>query len=128
MTQDNQKNKKRGHPDVIFMAKVWVGVVLLAVLVDFFDIKLGSERYMEQKKPETDLRLPLRTNTGDTLYVLEKCPKKNGRIYASRPDGTTGIFKFQGAERVNPGDTIVINSKHKFLMKNITQRNLERQK
>ena len=73
-------------------------------------------------------QLPARTNTGDTLYVLGNYPKKNKSVYAKRPDGNTGTFVFDGADRVKPGDTIVINSKHNFLMKNITQRNLERQK
>ena len=71
--------------------------------------------------------LPPRTNTGDTLYVLGKAKGKK-RVYAMQPNGKIDEFKFQGVDRVKPGDTIIINMKHKFLMKNISQRNLEKQK
>ena len=73
-----------------------------------------------------NLQLPARTNMGDTLYVLANKNKKY--VYAKKPDGTTGLFGFAGAGCVNAGDTIVYNSKHNFLMKNITQCHLAKQK
>ncbi len=75
-----------------------------------------------------DLQLPARTNTGDTLYVLGKKSENSNSVYAQTSDGNKRNFVFDGADRVKSGDTIVVNSKHNFLMKNITQRNLERQK
>ena len=99
--QDNKKNKLRLHPDVIFIAKVWAGVALLAVLVDFFDVKLGVERYAEQEKvtvgtprdgTKVGFNVPSRTNTGDTLYVLDKFPMNKNRVHAKRLhfDNTNG--------------------------------------
>lgn len=83
----------------------------------------GTENVKEAAVKTDTLNLPPRTNTGDTLYVLGKAKGKN-RVYAMQPNGEIDEFKFQGVDRVNPGDTIIINMKHKFLMKNITQRNL----
>ncbi len=91
------------------------------------DIKeLKKTKFESQDGTCTKGMLPERTNTGDTLYVLQR--KRGNRIYAQQPNGNSGVFKIDGADRVSSGDTIVYNSKHMFLMKNITQRNLERQK
>ena len=75
-----------------------------------------------------DAQLPARTNTGDTLYVIGKGKNRKNVLLAMPLHGREGIYEIQGAEKVQPGDTIVYNSKHNFLMKNITQRNFERQK
>ncbi len=75
-----------------------------------------------------DTQLPARTNMGDTLYILGNKPKNDRRVYAMRPNGEPATFVFRGANRVTPGDTVVVDLKHKILMKNITQMHLEKQK
>lgn len=75
-----------------------------------------------------DAQLPARTNTGDTLYVIGKGKNRKNVLLAMPLHGREGIYEIQGAEKVQPGDTIVYNAKHNFLMKNITQCNLEKQK
>ncbi len=72
--------------------------------------------------------LPARTNMGDTLYVIGKNAKRKNLVYVHPRNGQRMDCKIMGAERINPGDTIVVHPDHKFLMKNITQRNLEKQK
>ena len=84
--------------------------------------------YTARDGVEVDYKLPERTNTGDTLIVVEKNAKRKNIIYAQPIGGDKSKYKIMGADRVKPGDTIVINPEHRFLMKNITQRNLERQK
>lgn len=75
-----------------------------------------------------DTELPARTNTGDTLRVIGKSDVRKNVLVAAPLRGRAKEYKIKGVETVRPGDTIVFNKKHKFLMKNITQRNLEKQK
>lgn len=74
-----------------------------------------------------DAELPARTNTGDTFYVYGRDAGKNV-LFLKPKHGNVQRSKIKGADNVQTGDTIVVNPKHNFLMKNITQRNLEKQK
>lgn len=116
---------------VCFMVVVMLlmGVAVTVALDAGGIYKSGGEREnLAQRRDGTNADLSVRTNMGDTLYVLGNKPRNNNCVYAMRPNGETGTFRFQGANRVNPGDTIVIDPEHKILMKNITQSNLAKQK
>lgn len=71
----------------------------------------------------TCVELPARTNTGDTLLVLGR-EMKGDKLRAVDTRGQTCNYKIDGAKYVNPGDTIVVDKKHQFLMKNITQNHI----
>ena len=115
---------------VLFFSGLAVAVATTECVVNKEDIqgKRSVSAMMPCDGTVLDVQLPARTNTGDTLYVLGHSPKDENSVYVQKTDGTKQKVAFDGAERVNAGDTVVVNSKHKFLMKNITQRNLERQK
>lgn len=74
----------------------------------------------------TRVDLPPRTNTGDTFFVCGRDAKRD-LLFLKPVHGSLQKSKIVGADKVLPGDTIVLHPKHKFLMKNITQRNKERQ-
>ena len=95
---------------------------------DSGEVKQDRDSLENCDETHFDGDLPPRTNMGDTLYVLGNKSKNSNCVVAVRPDGTQGTFRFQGANKVNPGDTVIVNLKHKFLMKNITQQRLEKQK
>lgn len=69
--------------------------------------------------------LPPRQNTGDTLYVLARNYKKWSVLRVVDNAGNVSDRGIAGTDYVNPGDTIVVEPKHNFMMKNITQNNME---
>lgn len=73
------------------------------------------------------VKLPERTNTGDTFYVYGHDVEKDV-LFLKPKHGNVQRSKIKGADNVQTGDTIVVEPERKFLMKNLTQRNLERQK
>ena len=72
----------------------------------------------------TKIMLPGRQNTGDTVYVLARDYAKGKVLRVVDKTGNVSDKAFVGANYVNPGDTIVVDSKRNFLMKNITQNNV----
>ena len=70
--------------------------------------------------------LPPRQNTGDTLYVLARNYKKWSVLRVVDNAGNVSDRGIAGTDYVNSGDTIVVDSKRNFLMKNITQNNIQK--
>ena len=70
----------------------------------------------------TRVNLPPRTNMGDTFFVYGRDAKRDF-LFLKPVHGSLQKSKIVGADKVQSGDTIIVHPKHKFLMKNITQRN-----
>ena len=115
---------------VLLMLGAGAGVMMVACKTQKENAQ--KKEVVSGKQPcdelEVDYQLPARTNAGDTLFVVGKARNKKELLLAMPLSGKVAVYKILGAENVQLGDTIVYNAKHGFLMKNLTQRNLQRQK
>lgn len=116
------KNKSNGkwslHQDVVLIAKAAVAVVVFAWLSDQFDAWVRADARIKQECVNGKS-----SDKIDTLYVLGNNRRDNHKLYVQRPNGTKGDVVVNGVKDVDVGDTIVVNSVHRFLVDNITKKN-----